>query len=276
MLSRPGLDQATQRSPEEILPSICVIKPRTLVETQPSGGERAPRVRIPISPPASHCEPPVRLHARFRARISQVRARHELTQGVDRFGLVHEHPPANSSIEVVRFSGKRIEIALHEADVWIAGVRKFKPAAPKGGMNFLNAASRSGGIAMSFNPQSVQASASSTPEPPAPVTISTFSPLGVGRIGRQCAGVAGAQRFRRSVPPYRSLCRLGFDGVELPLRHPNQVDLPALKKASEATGLEIPSLSSGRVFAAHRLCFTQREAEIREAIQRRQYGMYEP
>jgi hypothetical protein len=44
----------------------------------------------------------------------------ELTQGVDRFGLVHEHPPANSSIEVVRFSGKRIEIALHEADVWIA------------------------------------------------------------------------------------------------------------------------------------------------------------
>jgi hypothetical protein len=64
--------------------------------------------------------------------------------------------------------------------------------------------------------------------------------------------------------------------VELPLRHPNQVDLPALKKASEATGLEIPSLSSGRVFAAHRSCFTQREAEIREAIQRRQYGMYEP
>jgi hypothetical protein len=98
--------------------------------------------------------------------------------------------------------------------------------------------------------------------------------------GEACASVAGAQRFRssarRSVPPYRSLCRLGLDGVELPLRHPNQVDLPALKKASEAAGLEIPSLSSGRVFAADRLCFTQREAEIKEAIQRRQYGMYEP
>src|SRR5580658_3384804 len=44
----------------------------------------------------------------------------ELTESVDGFGLVHEHPPADGSIELVWFSGKRIEVAFDEADVWKA------------------------------------------------------------------------------------------------------------------------------------------------------------
>ena len=57
------------------------------------------------------------------------------------------------------------------------------PAAPNGGMNLRNAASRSGGIAISVRSLSTQASDSSTPEPPAPVMMTTFSPLGVGSTG---------------------------------------------------------------------------------------------
>jgi len=50
-------------------------------------------------------------------------------------------------------------------------------------MNLRNAASRSGGMAISFRPLSTQASDRSTPEPPAPVMITTFSPFGVGSTG---------------------------------------------------------------------------------------------
>src|SRR6478609_2064840 len=55
------------------------------------------------------------------------------------------------------------------------------PAAPNGGMNLRNAASRSGGIVIKDSLLSMQASDSSTPEPPAPVMMTTFSPFGAGR-----------------------------------------------------------------------------------------------
>ena len=57
------------------------------------------------------------------------------------------------------------------------------PAAPNGGMNLRNAASKSAGMAISESPLSTTASDKSTPEPPAPVMITTFSPLGVGSTG---------------------------------------------------------------------------------------------
>ncbi|MGP8245729.1 MAG: TIM barrel protein [Bryobacteraceae bacterium] len=58
---------------------------------------------------------------------------------------------------------------------------------------------------------------------------------------------------------------LGFDGVELALRHPAQVDLPRLRQRLAATGLEIPCLSSGQVFAADRLYFTSPDSSVRAA-----------
>lgn len=65
----------------------------------------------------------------------------------------------------------------------------------------------------------------------------------------------------------------GFDGVELALRHPDQVDLPRLRQRLTATGLEIPCLSSGQVFAADRLFFTHPDSTIRAAAVERITGM---
>ena len=80
------------------------------------------------------------------------------------------------------------------------------PAAPNGGMNLRNAASRSAGIGLSsFRPLSTQASDSSTPEPPAPVMMTTFSPLGVGSIGTPRAKSSRSRSERaRITPDWRS------------------------------------------------------------------------
>ena len=63
--------------------------------------------------------------------------------------------------------------------------------------------------------------------------------------------------------------RLGYDGVELALRHASQVDLSHVKQRLAATGLEIPCISTGQVFAADHLYFTHPEAGVRDqAVER--------
>src|SRR5215472_11967205 len=76
------------------------------------------------------------------------------------------------------------------------------PDAPNGGMNFLKAASRSGGILMRRRPLSTQASESNTPEPPAPVTITIFSPLGVGKICKPRANSSMSLRLYARITPH--------------------------------------------------------------------------
>ena len=75
------------------------------------------------------------------------------------------------------------------------------PAAPNGGMNFMNASLRSSGISISCSPLLKLASDSSTPEPPAPVMMTTFSPFGVGRIGRQRANWSSSCSPRARTTP---------------------------------------------------------------------------
>lgn len=58
---------------------------------------------------------------------------------------------------------------------------------------------------------------------------------------------------------------LGYDGVELALRYASQVDIPEVKRRLAATGLEIPCISSGQVFAADNLYFTHPDSAIRDA-----------
>ena len=58
---------------------------------------------------------------------------------------------------------------------------------------------------------------------------------------------------------------LGYDGVELALRHAGEVDVPEMKRRLAATGLEVPCISSGQVFAADRLYFTHPDEAVREA-----------
>jgi sugar phosphate isomerase/epimerase len=66
---------------------------------------------------------------------------------------------------------------------------------------------------------------------------------------------------------------LGYDGVELALLRAEEVDIPRMKERLSATGLEIPCISSGQVFAADHLYFTHPDAEVREAAVDRIIGM---
>lgn len=58
---------------------------------------------------------------------------------------------------------------------------------------------------------------------------------------------------------------LGYHGVELALLDAAQVDIPRIRERLRATGLEIPCISSGQVFAADHLYFTHPDADVRRA-----------
>lgn len=66
---------------------------------------------------------------------------------------------------------------------------------------------------------------------------------------------------------------LGFDGVELALRDASQVDVPALRRRLAATGVEVPCISSGQVFAVDGLYFTHPEEAVRCAAVQRITGL---
>jgi sugar phosphate isomerase/epimerase len=57
---------------------------------------------------------------------------------------------------------------------------------------------------------------------------------------------------------------LGYDGVELALLHPGQIDSGRIEKFVRKAGLEIPMISSGQVFAEGGLCFTSSDPEVRD------------
>jgi sugar phosphate isomerase/epimerase len=93
--------------------------------------------------------------------------------------------------------------------------------------------------------------------------------------------VAGREALPSAFVVFRDdLCRcvdraaaLGYHGVELALLRADEVDVPRMKERLSATGLEIPCISSGQVFAADRLYFTHPDAEVREAAVARIIGM---
>ena len=53
--------------------------------------------------------------------------------------------------------------------------------------------------------------------------------------------------------------------MELALLRADEVDIPRIKERLCATGLEVPCISSGQVFAADHLYFTHPEVEVRDA-----------
>jgi sugar phosphate isomerase/epimerase len=57
--------------------------------------------------------------------------------------------------------------------------------------------------------------------------------------------------------------RLGYDGVELALLHAGEVDLSLLRNALDGSGLELPVISSGRVFGEGRLWCTHPDGAVR-------------
>ena len=85
--------------------------------------------------------------------------------------------------------------------------------------------------------------------------------------------VAAADALPSAFVVFRDdLCRcidrcaaLGYDGAELALRYAGEVDVPEMKRRLAATGLEVPCISSGQVFAADRLYFTHPDQTVRDA-----------
>lgn len=62
---------------------------------------------------------------------------------------------------------------------------------------------------------------------------------------------------------------LGYDGVEFALRSRSQVDVRKVQQRLAATGLELPCISTGQVFAADGLYFTHPNVETRnQAVKR--------
>ena len=93
--------------------------------------------------------------------------------------------------------------------------------------------------------------------------------------------VAGPQALPSAFVVFRDdLCccvdraaALGYHGVELALLRADEVDIPRMKQRLSATGLEVPCISSGQVFAADHLYFTHPDASVREAAVARITGM---
>lgn len=62
---------------------------------------------------------------------------------------------------------------------------------------------------------------------------------------------------------------MSYDGVELALRHVSQVRLPQVRQRLAATGLQVPCISTGQVFAVDGLCFTHPDSHVRQhAVER--------
>lgn len=57
---------------------------------------------------------------------------------------------------------------------------------------------------------------------------------------------------------------MGYDGVEFALRHPSQINIAQIKQRLQATGLEIPCISTGQMCAVDNLYFTHPDRHVRE------------
>lgn len=66
---------------------------------------------------------------------------------------------------------------------------------------------------------------------------------------------------------------LGYDGVELALLDPGRIDVGRIEALLAERGLELPMISSGRVFAEDRLCFTSPDRDIRDRAVARIKGL---
>jgi 5-keto-L-gluconate epimerase len=79
------------------------------------------------------------------------------------------------------------------------------------------------------------------------------------------AAVAAADVFEM-VP---SLARLGFDGVEIQIRDPAEVDIERLAAAVRQSAVTVPAVGTGQAYVDDGLCLTHAEAPVRaRAVER--------
>jgi len=62
---------------------------------------------------------------------------------------------------------------------------------------------------------------------------------------------------------------LGYDGIELMVRDPNDLDIPALCRAFSSRDLEVPQIVTGEVFGADGLCLVSPDPNIRRRAEER-------
>ncbi len=73
----------------------------------------------------------------------------------------------------------------------------------------------------------------------------------------------------------RKAADFGYDGVELALLDRSQVDMADLKRLLSETGLEVPMISTGQVFAEAGDSFASTDPEVRAKAERRFAGLIE-
>jgi len=87
--------------------------------------------------------------------------------------------------------------------------------------------------------------------------------------------IAGKEAMPNAFVVFRGLeesigkaARLGYDGVELALKRPDEIAKPDLKKLLKDNHMEVSCISSGQVWAARSLCFTDPDREKREELKK--------
>lgn len=72
--------------------------------------------------------------------------------------------------------------------------------------------------------------------------------------------------FRGVEESIRKAHELGFDGVELALKRPDEVEPSTLRRLLKENSLEVSAVSSGQVYAARNLYFTDEDKEKRREL----------
>lgn len=82
--------------------------------------------------------------------------------------------------------------------------------------------------------------------------------------------IAGKEAMPDAFVVYRGLeksikkaSELGYDGVELALKRPDEITRNELKNLLKINNMEVSAISSGQVWAARKLCFTEENKEKR-------------
>ncbi len=72
--------------------------------------------------------------------------------------------------------------------------------------------------------------------------------------------------FERNVS---KIAQWGYDGVELAIRDPNQIDADAILAVTDAHGLSVPAIGTGQAWGEEGLSFTDPDPSVRQAAIRR-------
>lgn len=74
--------------------------------------------------------------------------------------------------------------------------------------------------------------------------------------------------FRGLEESIKKAATLGYDGVELALKRPDEISRNELKTLLKNNGMEVSAISSGQVWAARKLCFTEENQEKRALLKK--------